>query len=162
MTAIRVARAMVYAAGFAAIGACFVLFPELAREDAAAHPTTVYLDYCFLVAAYILATPFFLALYQSHKLLGLIDKGQAFSKASVRTLKTIKRCAIIFAVLMAVWTIGGVSWLRSLNPTEDQPPFMMLGSMIVFVAAIIATFVNVVERLFHDAIRLKAENDLTV
>lgn len=158
----RFARGVVYLTGFAALAVCFILLPELAREDLVERPTELLLVATYIGTAYLLATPFFIALYQTHKLLRTIDENKVFSNQSIKILQIIKMCAIAFSVIIAVVAIGGVSWLRIMNPQEDAPPFIMLGFVLTLVSSVIAVFVAVLQKLVAEAITLKSENDLIV
>jgi hypothetical protein len=65
--------------GILALVLCIFLVPEIASRDANAHPETAYLQYPFLLSAYLLSIPFFIALYKGFKLLIYIDKNKTFS-----------------------------------------------------------------------------------
>src|SRR4051812_24508056 len=90
-----ITKGIIYLMGIAVISICAILLPELAREEAVgkANPPSV-LPY--LIGAWVLAVPIFVALYQTLRLLSLIDAKKAFSGRSVRTLQNIKLCAIAF------------------------------------------------------------------
>ncbi|MFC0393996.1 DUF2975 domain-containing protein [Paenibacillus mendelii] len=55
----------VFIAGTPVLALCIFGLPWIAAKDAAAHPETAYLQYPFLIGAYITVTPFFVALYQA-------------------------------------------------------------------------------------------------
>lgn len=153
------ARGVVYLAGIAALAVCFILLPELAREESVGK-SNVMLP--FLSIAYILATPFFIALYQSHKLLNYIDKNKAFSNQSIKALQYIKLCAIVFSVMVVVLVLVGIIWIKIMGVQEDPPPFPLLGFALTFVSSVIAVFVAVLQKLLADAVAMKSENDLIV
>ncbi len=92
----------VFIIGTPVLALCIFGLPGIAARDAAAHPETAYLQYPFLIGAYISATPFFVALYQALKLLSYIDQNKAFSELSVRALKYIKYCAITISTLIVI------------------------------------------------------------
>ena len=56
----------------------------------------------FIVYGYAASTVFFVALYKAFKLLGYIGHNELFSLNSVRTLRSIKYCAIILSILIAM------------------------------------------------------------
>lgn len=155
------ARGVVYLAAIAAIAVLTILLPELAREEAAgkANPP---ITWPFFVAAFILAAPFFIALFQTHKLLQNIDEHKAFSIASVRLIENIKKCAMVFSVLVCVTIIGGAMLLRLTNPAEDAPPFFLFGFVLTFVSGVITAFLAVLQKLLAEAVEMKSENDLIV
>ncbi|MBN3523019.1 DUF2975 domain-containing protein [Paenibacillus apiarius] len=134
--------------------------PGIAARDAAAHPETAYLQYPFLIGAYITVTPFFVALYQALKLLSYIDQNKAFSELSVRALKYIKYCAITISTLIVVGIISGVILIA--GESEDITGFISLGLMFTFASMVIAVFAAVLQRLLQEAIDIKSENDLIV
>lgn len=155
------ARIVAYLVGFVAFAVLTILLPELAREEAAGKlnpPVT----WPFFVLAYILATPFFIAIYQTLQLLKLIDKNKAFSHDSIKALQNIKTCAISFSILIFLITVFGVSFLRAINPTEDAPPFFMMGSILTFISIIVTVFVALLKKILTDAVHMKSENDLIV
>jgi hypothetical protein len=156
------ARIVVLLVTLAAFSICFVLLPELAREEMVGKPKSADITLPFLTTAYVLATPFFIALFHSFKLLQLIDKKRAFSEEAIRVLRNIKICAIVFGVLIFITFIGGGMLLRHLNPAEDAPPFFMFGFVLTFISIIFAVFVAVLQKLLRDAVALKSENDLIV
>lgn len=156
------ARVVVYLVGLAALAVCFILLPELAREEMVGKPASSDITFSFLAVSYILATPFFIALYQAIKLLQYIDTNYAFSEKSLKALQNIKICALVFSVLVAIIIIGGASILRIMHPEEDAPPFFMLGFILIFVSGVIAIFVALLQKLLTEAISLKSENDLIV
>lgn len=139
---------------------CIFWLPWIATKDAAAHPETAYLQYPFLIGAYITVTPFFLALYQSLKLLSYIDQNKVFSELSVRALKYIKYCAITISTLIVVGIISG--FILIAGEGEDITGFISLGLMLTFASMVIAVFAAVLQRLLQKVIDIKSENDLIV
>ncbi len=157
------AHAVVLFVGLAAVAICVILLPELAREDAVTRPAgTQDLTVPFLIGSYILATPFFVALYQTHKFLTLIDNGRAFSKQSLKALQNIKICAVMFSLLVVLATTFGLISSKMIDPSEDVTFMVPLGFVFTFVPAVIAVFVAVLQKLLSDAMSLKDENDLIV
>ena len=143
--------------GIAALALCIFWLPGMASRDAAANPETAYLQYPFLVCAYILFIPFFIALYQAFKLLIYIDGNKAFSESSVKALKNIKICAIVFSVLI----VAGILFV-AIFIEGDRAGVIAGGIYITFASSVIATFAAVLQKLIQNAVDLKSENDLTV
>ncbi|WP_338786358.1 DUF2975 domain-containing protein [Metabacillus sp. FJAT-53654] len=139
---------------------CIFLLPGIAARDTAAHPDTAYLQYPFLIGAYITLTPLFVALYQALKLLSYIDQNKAFSESSVRALKFIKYCAITISTLIVVGIISGVILIA--GEGQDITGFISLGLMLTFASMVITFFSAVLQRLLQEAIDIKSENDLIV
>lgn len=155
-------KVVVYTAGLAAVILCVVLFPELAREEMAGKPQSADVTLPFLAVAYILATPFFVALYQSHKFLRLVDTRNVFSNEAISTLQNIKTCALVFIVFALTTFVGGGFLLRISNPQEDAPPFFMMGFILTFVSVVIIISIAVLQKILTDAVLHKSENDLIV
>src|SRR3954467_4397416 len=78
------------------IGALALLLWEPHVEGRNAHATLfqIYFNDPFLAYAYTASIAFFVALYQAFKLLAYIGRGEVFSSRSVKTLRTIKYCAM--------------------------------------------------------------------
>ncbi|MGG0381404.1 DUF2975 domain-containing protein [Priestia filamentosa] len=150
----------VFIIGIPVLALCIFWLPWIATKDAAAHPETAYLQYPFLIGAYITVTPFFLALYQSLKLLSYIDQNKVFSELSVRALKYIKYCAITISTLIVVGIISG--FILIAGEGEDITGFIRLGLMLTFASMVIAVFAAVLQRLLQKVIDIKSENDLIV
>lgn len=147
-------RGAVILIGLVVLGLCIFALPpaiisELARD----------FDYGpIFVGLYVPAIPFFFALYQALLLLGYIDKNKAFSELSVKSLKYIKYCALTISALF----VAGFPYVFYLADRDDAPGVAAIGLVIIFASFVIATAAGVFQRLFQNAIDIKAENDLTV
>ena len=112
-----------------------------------------------ILYAYVASIAFFVALYKTFKLLGYIGQNRVFSSNSVKTLKSIKYCAIILAVLIV---LAGV-YIRLFHEKEDDPAgFIAICIVTTFVSIVFATAAAVFEKLLQNAIDMKSENDLTI
>jgi len=111
-----------------------------------------------LLIMYVAAIPFFLALYQTLRLLIYIDKSEAFSDLSVKALKTIKYCAFAVSALYA----AGMPFIVDVADKDDSPGLAALGLVVVLASIVIATFAAVLQKLLQEALNIKSENDLTV
>lgn len=140
-----------------ALAFCLFAIPGMASRDAAAHPKTAYLQYPFLLSAYLLFSLFFIALYKTFKLLAFIGRNQPFSRESIHALKAIKYCALAIAFCF----IAGLAFLIFVIGGDIAGLFMLCMICIVASAAACA-FAALLEKLTVQAIRLKEENDLTV
>ena len=96
-------KVIIFLAGIAVLALCIWL-PEIAIRDARVHPDTAYFLIPFLVCAYGFCITFSVALYQAFKLLTYIEKNNAFSELSLKSLKIIKKCAftVIFLILLGI------------------------------------------------------------
>lgn len=114
--------------------------------------------YGILTALYVAAVPFFYALYQALKLLSYIDKNKAFSKLSVQALKRIAWSGVVIAVVFAAMEPFLYIWAQH----DDAPGIILFGAIIAGASLTISVFAAVLQRLLHEAIAIKSENDLTV
>ncbi|WP_100407751.1 DUF2975 domain-containing protein [Bacillus solitudinis] len=123
-----------------------------------ANPEFAHILYPIVIGMYVTVIPFFVALYQAFKLLSYIDKNQAFSELSVKSLKLIKLCAMIIGgVYVVIWP-----FVFLLAELDDAPGLVIVGGGPVFGSMVIAVFAAVLQRLLQKAINIKSENDLTV
>lgn len=111
----------------------------------------------FVISASVLT--FLVALSQIWRLLGLIDRNKAFTKASVGAMKNVKYCGFIISGLCAV--LLPLSY--QLAQEDDAPGLLLLfGTIFVGIPFVVAVLAGVAQKLFQNAIDLKKENDLTV
>lgn len=133
--------------------------PHIEGRNAHATLFEIYFKDPFLAYAYAASIPFFVALYQAFTLLGYIGQNKVFSLDSVKTLRTIKYCAMSLVGLIA----GAEAYLFiAVRGKDDIAGGVMIGLAMIFISAVIATAAAVFERLLQSAVDLKSENDLTV
>lgn len=111
-----------------------------------------------VIVLYVAAIPYFIALFQSIKLLSYIDANNAFSTLSVTSLKIIKRCAVTISVLFIV----DLPFLYLIAEKDDAPGIILFSLIIVFASIVIAVFAAVLQKLLTNALEIKSENDLTI
>jgi hypothetical protein len=150
-------KAVVVLIGLIALAICLLGLPGMAARDAAKHPETAYLQYPFLIGAYMIAAPFFMALYEAFRILGYIDQNRFFSLDAVNTLKRIKYCAIIAGVFLTLSAISVALFLK-----DDRAGVVAMGIYTTFASMIVAAGVAVAQKLLQNAVDIKSENDLTV
>lgn len=150
-------KIVVFLMGIPILGVCLVWLPMFSNFEVWM-PKLVYLKYPFLFGMYAASAAFFFALYQTLKLLSLIDHNQAFSELSVRALKYIKYCAVMISILFA----ASLPLLIMIAQEDDAPGLAALGLVITFGSIVIAVFAAVLQKLLKNAIDIKSENDLTV
>lgn len=113
----------------------------------------------FILYGYASSIAFFVALYKAFKLLGYIGQNKLFSLNSVRTLRSIKYCAIILSILIVT---AGV-YIRIFHNKEDDPAgFLAMCIVSTFISIVVATAVAVLEKILQNAVDMKSENDLTI
>lgn len=119
---------------------------------------SIYFD-PFILYGYAASIAFFVGLYKAFKLLGYIGQDKAFSSNSVRTLKSIKYCAIALSILIV--TAG--LYIRLYHNKEDDPAgFLAICIVTTFVFIVVATAAAIFEKILQNAINMKSENDLTI
>lgn len=137
---------------------CIFVGPQIAGFFAELVPQWSVLQYPFLVGLYASAIIYFVALYQTMKLLTYIDRNTAFSEASVSVLKKIKLCAVSIGTLYVLF----MPLLFMMGDADDAPGIIVIGLGIIFGCVVIAVFAAVLQKLLQNAIDMKSENDLTV
>jgi hypothetical protein len=112
-----------------------------------------------ILYVYAASIAFFVALYQAFKLLGYIGQNKVFSSNSVRTLKSIKYCAIVLSILIVM---AGL-YIRIWHNKEDDPAgFVAICIVTTFISIVVATAAAIFEKILQNAIDMKSENDLTI
>ena len=102
----------------------------------------------FIVHGDLASIPFFVALYQAFKLLGYIGQNKIFSLNSVKALRTIKYCAIVLSILIA---IAGL-YIRIFHAEGDDPAgFLAVAIVTIFISIVIATVADVFEKILQSA-----------
>ncbi|BDG41900.1 DUF2975 domain-containing protein [Saccharococcus caldoxylosilyticus] len=144
--------------GLPVLALCIFLLPGIAEYFAELNPKLDFLQYPFLIGLYVTAIVFFVALYQALKLLSYIDKNQAFSELSVKSLKNIKYCAITIGALYVVF----MPLLYLMAEVDDAPGIILIGMVIIFGCMVVAVFASILQKLLKNAIDIKSENDLTI
>jgi hypothetical protein len=130
--------------------------PWLANNPA--NPDYAHILYPIVIGLYVSVIPFFVALYQAFKLLSYIDKNQAFSELSVKSLQIIKFCAMTISGLYVVI----LPFVFLAADLDDAPGLVIVGMVPVFASLVIAVFAAVLQKLLKEAIDIKSENDLIV
>ena len=122
------------------------------------NPDYAHILYPIVIGMYVSVIPFFVALYQAFKLLSYIDKNQAFSELSVKSLQIIKFCAMtISGLYVVIWP-----FVFLVADLDDAPGLVIVGMVPVFASMVIAVFGAVLQKLLQEAIDIKSENDLIV
>jgi hypothetical protein len=116
---------------------------------------SIYSD-LFILYGYAASIPFFIALYKAFKLLGYIGQNKAFSRNSVRTLRSIKYCAIVLSILIVM---AGL-YIKLFHSKNDDPAgFLAMCIVTTFVSLLVATAVAVFEKILQNGVDMKSENE---
>lgn len=147
---------------FIGIGVLALMLGEPHLEGRNANATTfeIYFKDPFLAYAYAASLAFFVALYQAFKLLGYVRQNKTFSKGAVRSLRTIRYCALI----LVVFILGAEGYFFTVmrGKGEDIAGGVAVGFVMMIVSVIAATAAGLFERTLQNAVDIKSENDLTV
>ena len=137
--------------------AILIWFPLIEGRATNLDLFSIYFD-PFILYGYAASIAFFVALYQAFKLLRYIGQNKVFSLNSVRTLRTIKYCAIAIVAFI----VAPVTYLFIARPDDDIAGGVAIGLVMIFLSVVIATAAAVFEKLLQSAVDIKSENDLTV
>jgi len=141
------------------VGAIALLLLEPQTEGRNAHATTfeIYFKDPFLAYVYLASIALFVALYHAFKALGYVGQDTMLSPAGVKSLRTIKRCAMV-----VIGFVAAAELIIILSREDDPQGGFFIGVLIAFVATIVATTMSVLERTLQHAVDIKSEHDLTV
>jgi len=119
---------------------------------------SIYFDK-FILYGYAASIVFFVALYKVFKLLGYIGHHEVFSSNAVKTLRSIKYCAIILSMFIV---IAGL-YIRISHSKDDDPAgFLAMCMVTTFISIVVATAAAIFEKILQNAVDMKSENDLTI
>lgn len=108
-------------------------FPQLEGRAANLSLISIYTD-PLIIYGFIASVPFFVLIYQSLKLLNLIDKSKVFSQSAVNALRKIRlACLSLIAFILL-----GMLYIRFFTHGDDPAGPTMLGIFASFVATSIA------------------------
>lgn len=150
-------RLALLAMALIALALCIFAVPPVSHE-VAEFLGMDYLRTLIMAGAYISALAFFAALYQTFKLLGLIDSKQAFSSGSVAALKNIKYCGVVIGTMFTF----AMPVVYLVAEKDDAPGLIIFGAAFVGAALTVSVFAALLGQLLQDALKIKSENDLTV
>jgi hypothetical protein len=110
----------------------------------------------FILYGYAASIPFFIALYKTFKLLRYIEQNKIFLLNSVRTLRSIKYCAITLSILIVM---AGLYIKVFHNKDDDPAGFLAMCIVTTFVSIVVATAAAVFEKILQSGVDIKLENE---
>ncbi|MCU0342551.1 MAG: DUF2975 domain-containing protein [Ignavibacterium sp.] len=128
--------------------AILIRFPLTEGRAANLDLFSIYFD-PFILYGYAASTVFFVALYKAFKLFGYIGQNKVFSSNSVKTLKSIKYCAIALSVLIV---LAGLYITLFHNKEDDPAGFLAICIVTTFISIVVATAAAIFEKLLQNAI----------
>jgi hypothetical protein len=151
-------KAVVILLGLPVLALCIFWVPEVPNFMAELYPEATYLQYLVVIGFYATAIPYYIALYQTFKLLNYIDQNKAFSDLSVKALQNIKYCgtaiSMLYVLVMPLFYV--------VAELEDAPGAFIIGMVPMFASIVIVVFAAVLQKLLKNAIEIKSELDLTI
>lgn len=151
-------RAAAVMLGLIAVGLAILILPAVYAGWEKEYPHISYLKYPVLTILAAAIVPYFVALYQTLKLLNYIDTSRAFSMFSVEALRKIRYSGFTFSILFIIF----LPIMYMIAQAEDAPGLVIIGIIMAGAPMVIAVFAMVLEKLLESAIEIKTENDLTV
>ncbi|MFJ7922567.1 DUF2975 domain-containing protein [Lysinibacillus fusiformis] len=135
--------------GIGVLAVCVYWLPQAAIRDAKVRPGD-YSIYPLLLCAYGVCITFSVALFQAYKLLSYIHLNNAFSELSLKSLKTIKKCAftVIFFILILLVYLR----IYSMFTGDDAAGPIALGLIGILITAIIAAIIDVLQKPIKNAL----------
>lgn len=125
-------RTVIISTGVLVLLLCIFVLPWLAQETAHLNPEVAYLQYPILLGMYATAIPFFYALYETLKMITIIDRESVFSSRLEQGLNYIKYCAYVILVLY-------ISGFFLLDYTNALPPLVaVIGIVIILITILVA------------------------
>ncbi|WP_125566826.1 DUF2975 domain-containing protein [Companilactobacillus insicii] len=148
----------IYVMALAMLAVCVIVAPHYLIGANNLLPNKPALTVLLGIGLYVTALLFYLVLYQALKLLNLIDHNSAFSKKSVTALKNIKH----FAYAMCIIYILESPVFYIFAEKDDAPGVILVCAVLAGASLVIAIFASMLQKLLHQAIEIKSENDLTI
>lgn len=145
-------RLAVLVMGLMVLALCIIALPTGIESDETGYYRPI------LIGMYLTTIPFYIAMFQTLKLLNYVDKNTAFSEKSVKALKYIKYCAGSISVVYG----ASLPYFYYAAQQDDAPGVVVIGMLFTFAPLVIAVFAAVLQILLRNAIAIKSENDLTV
>lgn len=133
------------------IGALVLMLwePHLEGRNVNATLFEIYFKDPFLAYAYASSIPFFVSLFQAHKVLGRIGRNETFTRATATALRTIQRCAVATACLV----MGAEAYIvLTVWGKDDVAGGVAVGLVMMFVSVAVAAVAGVFERVVRGAV----------
>jgi hypothetical protein len=103
----------------------------------------------FVISIYVSSIPFFTAIYNTFKLLIQIEKGNTFSKDSVKILKSIKYCSYIFSSIY----ILQIPLMYYIAYQDDAPGILLIILILGFTPLVIGISISILKRIVKENIK---------
>ena len=133
------------------LGALVLLLWEPHLEGRNAHATVseIYVNDPFLAYVYVGSIPMFVGLYQALKVVGQAGRGAIRSSGAVRSLRTIKRCALV----VVGFVVAGLIYIVASGGSDDRAGGVVIGLVLVSAAIAVATAAAILVRRSRPVLR---------
>ena len=130
--------------------AFMIRFPLTEGRAANLDLLSIYAD-PLIIYGYVASTAFFVALYQTFKLLRYIGQDKILSSSSIKTLKTIKYSAFILGVSIVIAAL----YILIFHAKDDDPAgFIAMSIVATFISVVVGTIASVLEQSLQKALNL--------
>jgi uncharacterized paraquat-inducible protein A len=130
-------KVIIFIIGIAVLTLCIYWIPALTFRDVKAHPGGDYSLYPLLVCAYGICITFSFTLFHVYKLLTFIERNNAFSELSLKSLKVIKKCAFT-AIFFIGLLIISLKVISSISGDDSAGPISVCLMSILATSIVIA------------------------
>jgi hypothetical protein len=127
--------------------------PHIEGRNANATPFEIYFKDPFLAFVYLGSTPFFVGLYQAFRVLGYVGRDQVFSPLAVKSVRTIKLCAI---ALIGFVALGEV--FIFLGESDDRAGGVFMGLVVAFASLVVVAVMAGLQRALQNGGDVRSEN----
>ena len=115
--------------------------PHLEGRNDGATLTRIYFQDPFLAYVYAASVPFFAALYQAFKFLGLVRRDEGSTPQAAKALRTLRYCALVIILFVV-----GAEAVIIRNANEDRPAGVFMGLLVTLGALAMAATAALTER----------------
>ncbi len=134
----------------------FYIIPSIGKDAARTYPEFAYLFWPYLIWAWVVAIPCFIALINLWKISYEISKDNSFCRANSKALQFISRLALFDTILVV--TVSIVFFLFNMF----HPGFLIASFFIAIIELAISIVSAVLSHWVEKGCKLKEENDLTI
>ena len=129
--------------------------PHFEGRNANATLFQIYFKDPFLVFAYAATIPFFIGLWKTFTALSYVKQDRICSQEGVRSLRTIKYCAMAMIGFVVVSVV-----FMPLGDDEDRPPGIFMRGIIMLPSIVIAASAAMFEQILKEAVDVKSRKNL--
>ncbi len=149
---IKFLQAVIILSGISAL-ALLIRLPLTEGRAANLDFLSIYSD-PFILYIYGTSILFFAGLYKAFRLSGYLGHKEIFTLESVRSIRSIRYCAIAFSILLV---IAGV-YIKLFHASDDDPAgFLALCLVITFISLVMATAAAILETILKKGMEMKSE-----